>query len=184
MDKTSFRKQQLKRLQDFAVTPDKAIEDKQLTQQLLALPVLKSASTIAVTKALPFEVDTAGLIADLWRLGKQVFLAKARPDRQLDFLAYGPQTKLTISKFGVPEVAGPAAINNDCELVIVPGLAFAAQGHARLGFGGGYYDRYLRQHPNLQTVSLANSAMWYDQPAWPVEATDQPVKTILTTAHE
>lgn len=184
MDKKSFRKQQRLRLQAFAATAQKAVEDQELTEHLLSLPQLKTARTVAVTKSLPLEVGTDALIAALWQEGKAVFLAKVLAGHQLAFLAYQPDTQLQLSRFGVPEVAGQAELNNACDLVLVPGLAFAADRHARLGFGGGYYDRYLSQHPGLQTVSLANSAMWFDQPAWPVEATDQPVKIILTTAHE
>ncbi|MCH3904599.1 MAG: 5-formyltetrahydrofolate cyclo-ligase [Lactobacillus sp.] len=184
MDKESFRKHQLVKLQAFAETRQKKAEDEELVDQFLALPALKKARTVAVTKSLPLEIDTERLIAALWKLGKQVFLPKTLPHYQLTFLAYDPQTQLEASKFGVLEVAGKAKSNDECDLVIVPGLAFAQRGHVRLGFGGGYYDRYLQKHPQVASISLVDSAMWYARPEWPVEATDQPVKTILTTVHE
>ena len=71
-------------------------------------------------------------------------------------------------------------VNNHLDLVIVPGLAFALDSHVRLGFGGGYYDRFLAKY-NPKTVSLVNSQMQFQHAEWPVENTDIPVQTLITT---
>lgn len=89
-------------------------------------------------------------------------------------------TKLKKSKFGVDEVANPdAKINNELDLIVVPGLAFALDSHARLGFGGGYYDRFLKKYPT-KTIALANSRMVFEHAQWPVENFDVPIQTIIT----
>ena len=90
-------------------------------------------------------------------------------------------SKLVKSKFGVEEIAdGDAEVNNELDLVIVPGLAFALDSHVRLGFGGGYYDRFLAKY-NPKTVSLVSSPMQFASSEWPVEKTDIPIQTIVTT---
>lgn len=50
---------------------------------------------------------------------------------------------------------------------------------ARIGFGAGYYDRFLAQYPGA-TVTLVPSAMNFAAPAWPVEPFDVLIQTLLT----
>lgn len=180
MDKGTFRKQQIAKLAAFAKSGEKKREDAVLTRKALRLPQLREANDIGVTYSLASEVDTSSLIAQLWEAGKGVWLAKSNPDKSMDFVRYEPSTVLQKSKFGVMEVADrSAAVKNDLDLLIVPGLAFSAGDHKRLGFGGGYYDRFLAKY-QPQTVSLVNSAMLYPEAVWGAEAFDYPVDCLLT----
>lgn len=181
MEKTEFRKRQKRLLKDFSLSKQKKQEDKLLMKNFIDSDLVKDSQTIGITSSLPMEVDTSKIIAWLWDAGKDVYLAKANPDRSQDFLQYTYQSKLVKSSFGVEEIADKdAKVNNELDLVIVPGLAFAVDNHDRLGFGGGYYDRFLVKHPNSKTVALANSKMIYDTAQWPVEKTDIAIQTIIT----
>lgn len=183
MQKSELRKIQVEKLKEFAATKEKKVEDAALLEKFMTTDLVKKSQTIGVTASLPFEVDTSELIARLWELGKDVYLAKARNDKAhtLDFLHYTYMSKLVRSKFGVEEIADEdAKINNDLDLVIVPGLLFALDSHVRLGFGGGYYDRFLAKH-SPATISLVNKPMQTAKADWPVEKTDIPVQTIVTT---
>lgn len=182
MNKEEFRARQKQILTNFAQTTAKKKEDQILFEKLINSDLIKKAKTIGVTASMPIEIDTSKMIAALWDMGKEVYLAKAYPgkERRQDFLRYTCRSNLKRSKFGVLEVAGEAEINNELDLLIVPGLAFAANSHARLGFGGGYYDRFLAKHPKTFTVSLANSKMLFVEAKWPIEKTDIPVKQIIS----
>lgn len=182
MQKSELRKEQINKLKEFADTKEKKAEDRILLEKLMATDLIKKSQTIGVTASLPFEVDTSELIARLWEEGKEVYLAKARADQDhtMDFLHYTYMSKIVKSKFGVEEIGDPdAEVKNDLDLVIVPGLAFALDSHVRLGFGGGYYDRYLAKY-NPKTVSLVNTPMQFASSQWPVEKTDIPIQTIVT----
>lgn len=142
----------------------------------------KNSQSIGITSSLPIEVDTSELIARLWEEGKDVYLARANDDLEhsQDFLQYTYRSHLGKSKFGVDEVIDKnVKINNQLDLVIVPGLAFDLSTHARLGFGGGYYDRFLAKYPT-KTVALVNSQMAFERAAWKIENTDIPIDVIIT----
>ena len=182
MEKIDLRKKQIESLKEFADENQKKIEDKKLLDKFMSTNLWKNSQSIGITSSLPIEVDTSELIARLWDEGKDVYLARANndPDHTQDFLEYTYMTKLKKSKFGVDEVANPdAKINNALDLIVVPGLAFALDSHARLGFGGGYYDRFLKKYPT-KTIALANSRMIFEHAQWPVENFDVPIQTIIT----
>lgn len=183
MDKRELRSKQKKRLIKFSMQMEKRQEDKKLMQHFAQLPALKDAHNIGITASMPLEVDTAKITAHLWDLGKNVFLAKVvpGPDRAMNFVKYTYQSKLKKSKFGIEEVADSSAeILNNLDLLLVPGLAFSVTNFQRLGFGGGYYDRFLAKHPKIKTVSLANTKMIFQSTNWPVERTDIAVQTLIT----
>ncbi|MBA1393118.1 5-formyltetrahydrofolate cyclo-ligase [Lactobacillus sp. XV13L] len=183
MNKKELRQKQIKRLSAYADTREKAREDEALLGQIMKWKMLASSQSIGITSSLSYEVDTSKLIARLWVLGKDVYLARANDNRERtqDFIYYSYTSKITKSKFGVEEVSDPdARINNKLDLIVVPGLAFALDSHERLGFGGGYYDRFLAQHPDTKTVALANSQMTFATAAWQPEKTDVQIQTIIT----
>lgn len=183
MKKSELRKIQIEKLKNFTKTEEKKIEDNILLEKLMTSDLIQNSQKIGITSSLPLEVDTSEIIAHLWDQGKDVYLAKAESDQDhtLNFLRYTYMSELTKSSFGVEEVADPdAEINNHLDLVIVPGLAFALDSHARLGYGGGYYDRFLAKY-NPNAVALVNSKMQFDTAQWSIEKTDIPIKTIVTT---
>ena len=92
---------------------------------------------------------------------------------------YNKNTFLEKTKFGVLENHDPKAeVKNDLDLIIVPGLAYGLDKNSRLGFGGGYYDRFLKKYPT-QTLSLVNSIQAFDQTEWKIEDHDVPLKNLI-----
>lgn len=75
---------------------------------------------------------------------------------------------------GIPAPTGPVGIPR---VVLVPGVAFDARGN-RLGQGGGFYDRWLRAHPDVVSVGLCHDVQLVD--AVPTAAHDRPVDHVLT----
>ena len=94
---------------------------------------------------LPFgaEIDTQSILADAWARGKRVAVPVTKAGGQMDFVALGGINGLVISKFGVPEPREGAIVLPGAEtLMLVPGVAFGRDGF-RVGYGKGFYDRYL-----------------------------------------
>ncbi|KRM86628.1 5-formyltetrahydrofolate cyclo-ligase [Lacticaseibacillus thailandensis] len=158
-------------------------ETKTLWQQLTTLPVWRSARTIATTISGDFEVDTSGVIAAAQQAGKSVLVPRTLPHRQLAFLPFTTMNALVRSKFGILEPPyDPALVNNQPDLMIVPGLAYTQQSRSRLGFGGGYYDRFLTHFVGT-TVALALSVQIRPEDDWPRDTFDVPLQHIITTKH-
>jgi len=177
MNKSEFRQAQLARLKAHAAETQAA--GANLLQQLLALPLWQHAQSIATTVSSPIEVPTGPLIDAAKAAGKTVYLPKTMPKHQLAFLPDdGPSIT---SKFGIPEPAfDETKQNQNVDLIIVPGIAFSVDCHYRLGFGGGYYDRFLAQYAG-PTVSLVAPVQQFATAQWPVEIFDWPIDTLITT---
>ena len=140
--KASIRKSVLKKMK--GLEPEiKRVADQSLIQRLRSLPAYKAASVIATYLSFPHEVDTSFLIDAAQADGKQVVIPKTYPKGRMEFVAYDPQ-KLKQTAFGLlePEDGSQVIDKSKIDLIHVPGVAFQKGGH-RLGYGGGYYDRYL-----------------------------------------
>jgi len=61
--------------------------------------------------------------------------------------------RLTIGKYGIKEVATSEIYTGSYDIILVPGLVFSADGF-RVGYGGGYYDFFLAQHPEALKVGV------------------------------
>ena len=115
-------------------------------EKLFALPEWLAAGTVAVTVSLYPELDTEPVIRRAWQEGKRVAVPKCIPaERQMDFryLASFDELETVYAGLREPDPARTeSASKHEIDFLAVPGLAFTETG-GRLGFGGGYYDRYL-----------------------------------------
>ena len=105
--------------------------------------LLADAKTIVAYYSLPDEVDTHTLIDDLLADGKTVYLPRVIDDENMVLCRYTGAASLKQGAFGIMEPFGaPISAREVIDVVLVPGMAFDAEGH-RLGRGKGYYDRFL-----------------------------------------
>lgn len=155
-----------------------------LEEKLLQSKILDKAETIGISISMPLEVNTASIIAALRKKGKQVYIPRCLPKRRMEFTYYDENTNLVRTKFGTLEDHDlKAHVMNQLDLMIVPGLAYGLDKHSRLGFGGGYYDRFLEKYPT-PTISLVNSVQAYAETTWKIEEHDIPMKTFILTNEE
>ncbi|MFT8469359.1 5-formyltetrahydrofolate cyclo-ligase [Oenococcus sp.] len=151
-DKKVLRDQQKARLA--AIDPvAKKEQSLSLYRQLFENPDWQSSDNIAITLSLPLELSTRPIIQQAWELDKHVFVPKI-VDTKMIFVEFTETTKIIKGKMSISEPEESKAFpKNDIDLMIVPGLAFTKTGK-RLGFGAGYYDRYLSDYSG-KTLSLA-----------------------------
>lgn len=114
---------------------------------------------------LPFnqEVRLIPMLEQAIRDGKRVALPKIR-DGEMFFVYMEDFSLIRCGRGGVPEPAaeGPIAREEDA-LVILPGLVFDENG-TRIGYGGGYYDRFLAREPDHPTIALCYDFQVLDHP--------------------
>ncbi|MFZ4452029.1 5-formyltetrahydrofolate cyclo-ligase [Salibacterium aidingense] len=118
-----------------------------ICDQLFASSLWQNASTIALTMATKNEVNTRPMIEKGWQEGKCIAVPKADPfSYTLDFyqITSFQETKEDFAGIFEPDPAFSSFIPPDMfDLIIVPGMAFDKEKY-RIGFGGGYYDRFLK----------------------------------------
>lgn len=103
------------------------------------------------------EVDTFAIIEALRVLkpGLTIAVSKTLPKGQLSHYILNENTKVLKNSWGIPEpVEGEAAHIPDIDLVFVPLISFDKTGH-RIGYGKGYYDRFLKRVPHATKIGLA-----------------------------
>ena len=140
--KSELRKQVL---QEMKVIPQKQKNtmDRAITDRLLHHPFYQEANVIATYLSFPHEFQTQGLIGQALRDCKKGMIPKTNPKGRMEFVVYDPQ-QLVKTSFGLLEPQGNLEVvdASQIDLIHVPGLAFTTEGY-RIGYGGGYYDRYL-----------------------------------------
>ncbi|MDQ1001507.1 5-formyltetrahydrofolate cyclo-ligase [Neobacillus niacini] len=139
-----------------------------------------NANVIGITISKEPEVDTYQIIRKAWEEGKEVVVPKCNPEtKTLSFRKITEFSQLESVFYGLLEPIIELTMKvkpEEIDLLFVPGLAYTREGF-RLGFGGGYYDRYLTNYKG-NTLSLA----FYFQviPQFPIEKHDIPVSKIIT----
>ena len=149
--KSELRKQVLQEMKALPREQKQAM-DQALTELLLQHPFYKEAKVIATYLSFPHEFQTQELIEQALKDGKNVLIPKTYPKGRMDFVVYDPQ-QLVKTSFGLLEPQGDLEVvdASQIDLIHVPGLAFTTEGY-RIGYGGGYYDRYL-EHFSGNTLS-------------------------------
>ena len=136
-----------------ALSPLEAEEASQKAQEaLLESDLWNKASRIALYAAAKGETGTSLLLAEALAQHKAVFFPRVRSGAQglMDFVQINCPQDLVEGAFGIraprAELPGLSAGHFVCELAVIPGLAFSSRGQ-RLGFGGGFYDRFFTESP-------------------------------------
>ncbi len=175
MDKKQLRDRI--RAQKRAMTEEEiCAASQQLTALFLATDAYKAARTIYGYLPYNQEVRTVPLLRQAIKDGKQVAVPKVYGE-EMRFILLTDLTQVETGYAGIPEPVadGPVACDPTA-LVLMPGLAFDEKGH-RMGYGGGFYDRFLAQEPEHPTIALCYS--FQVLPEIPVEEFDIPVDLVL-----
>ena len=157
-----------------------------ITRRLLVLDAYRSASCVMAYVTFGSEFETGEFIADLFVQGKKLVLPRVeRGSRALTLHAVRDLAQeLEAGVWGIrqPRADCPAAAASQVEFVLVPGVAFTANG-GRLGYGGGYYDRFiggLASRPPLIAAAYSLQVV----PVLPMSASDQRVDLVVTESAE
>ena len=131
------------------------------------------------------EVDTLQIIEHALLQGKNVYIPKVEKDI-MEFYKIDSLNNLTPSKFGVAEPLGEekykyitATDNLHNNLILLPGLAFDSNGN-RIGYGGGYYDKYLQLHAEVEFNKIALAYDFQVMENIPFEEFDEKADAIIT----
>jgi 5-formyltetrahydrofolate cyclo-ligase len=127
-----------------------------LCSRLLELPAFAAARCVVGYVAFGKEADPSGVLARAHALGKRVGLVRVEDEQTLGARIYQPGDELEQSERGLlePAARAPALADDEIELIVVPALGLDERGH-RLGYGGGFYDRYLPRLHNAHRVAIA-----------------------------
>ncbi len=131
-----------------ALAPEEALEKGRLAQEhLLRDPLWRAARSVALYAAVRDEIDTRRLADEALRAGKTLLLPRvtaAAGTREMEFAPCTGPDDLVSGVFGIPEpdVRRCPAWDTVPDLLVLPAVGLDRQG-VRLGYGGGYYDRWL-----------------------------------------
>ena len=158
--KAELRKQVLQEMKAIPREQKQAM-DQVLTEHFVHHPFYQEAKVIATYLSFPQEFQTQELIEQALKDGKKVLIPKTYPKGRMDFVVYNPQ-QLVKTSFGLLEPQGDLEVvdASQIDLIHVPGLVFTTEGY-RIGYGGGYYDRYL-EHFTGHTLSAVYSSQVQD----------------------
>lgn len=122
-------------------------KSNQIINNLLKSDLYKNASSIFVYVSKNKEVDTRDFIEKALADGKKIYVPKIK-SREIIAVKLNDISELEVGRFDIPTSMSEDSITNP-DLTICPGLSFD-DGKNRLGFGGGYYDRFLAKNQGIK----------------------------------
>ncbi|MBR5294205.1 MAG: 5-formyltetrahydrofolate cyclo-ligase [Oscillospiraceae bacterium] len=148
-----------------------------LGEQFRACELYQNAKTIYGYLPYNQEVRTVPMLEQAIRDGKRVAVPKCY-DRDMKFIYISDFEKEVAPGYAnIPEpIADEPVADDKTALVLMPGLAFDPQGH-RIGYGGGFYDRFLADEPDHPTLALCYGFQMVDH--LETEEFDIPVNMVL-----
>ena len=155
-----------------------AASDKGLFDLTVSLEEFAAARNIMMYFSVRKEPGTLEIAETALSMGKTVAFPFCFRGGIMQARAVKSLAELSPSIMGIPAPpdTAPVIAPEELDLIIVPALAYDRSGH-RIGYGGGYYDRYLRGIP-AYTVGLARESLIKDK--LPTELHDIAVKCIVT----
>ncbi|QDP40611.1 5-formyltetrahydrofolate cyclo-ligase [Radiobacillus deserti] len=178
MDKRSLRLEAKRRLGNMSEEQRKDVQ-AQLETNLIQSTLWKSASCVGITISYGLEWNTNSVIEKAWDCHKTVSVPKVNPaDSSMAFYRITSFQDLEEGYKGILEPKSSCVFipKDNLDLLIVPGLLFDKD-HHRLGYGGGFYDRFLQDYMG-KTIALAAEAQLYQ--GIPSDTYDIPIQHLIT----
>lgn len=148
----------------------------ELARLFLATDAYRKAQTIYGYLPYNQEVRTVPMLEQALRDGKRVAVPKCYGD-EMKFIYLEDLSRVEKGYANIPEPIDDGPVADDPHaLVLMPGLAFDPQGH-RIGYGGGFYDKFLAREPEHPTLALCYEFQMMDH--LETEAHDLPVDCVL-----
>lgn len=147
-----------------------------ITKHVIEHQLFQNAQSIYCYINCKREVITTGIINAAWAMNKRVAVPKVE-GTNMNFYYIQDFTDLSLGYFRILEPTTTQEAEDDNALLIMPLLAFDTQCN-RLGYGGGFYDRYLKEHPQYDTIAIAYELQRV--PCIPTEGHDLKPKMIIT----
>lgn len=132
---------------------------REIFRKITSTEAYRKAASVFVYVSFDHEVSTPAFIEKAWQDGKKVAVPRTEAHRQMSFWYIRSFDDLKRSKYGILE-PDPARHDLICAdqaehvLMIMPGVAFDTSCH-RIGYGGSYYDRYLKKHRSITRCAVA-----------------------------
>ena len=175
MDKQALRKEIREKKR--AMTEEEIVrKSEELGRLFAASDAYKQANTIYGYLPYNQEVRTTAMLQKALADGKQVAVPKCYGE-EMHFIYLDDLSKVEKGYCGIPEPIADGPVADDkTALVLMPGLAFTEAG-LRMGYGGGFYDKFLASEPDHPTLALCYD---FQMVAYiPTEEYDIPVDTVL-----
>lgn len=153
-----------------------------IQKRILSMTCFEEAENILCYFAIRNEPDLSFLMEEALRLGKKVFLPKVQRE-DIFFYEIQDLKDCEIGAFSIMEPKMQEMYKEDdaSSLVLVPGIAFSTSGE-RIGFGKGFYDRFLGRHKNLMKIGICyDSFISYK---WKADTYDERMNLIVTDKKE
>lgn len=151
-EKKELRRQMLawrQRLTEEEVTEKSGI----ICSRLKEHNVFLSSDNICLYMPVKNEVNVTLLFDEVWKKEKRIWLPRVSGDK-MQFYSYDRDTALLSGRYDIREPDSTTElISGDGTLVIMPGAVFSRTCQ-RIGYGGGYYDRYLEENPRCHTMAV------------------------------
>jgi 5-formyltetrahydrofolate cyclo-ligase len=175
--KNSVR-QHLRQRKEAMMPEDRLNKSQRICRHLMK--IIGDGETVMVFTSKEKEVNTRPLIMALFGRGNPVvvpIIVKEDVSLRLSYLK--DFSALVPSTFGVPEPIGSEipATAGDIDTIILPMLGFDRKG-GRIGYGAGYYDRFLSKNPGLRKIGIAFGCQEFD--GLPVDENDIRMDCIIT----
>ncbi len=172
-------RREIKERRDSLPIDGKKAADAAIIERIAASEAFLAAGAILLYAPHGSEINLLPLVRTARREGKLVAFPRCNTETHtMQFLILSPEARLTPGAYGIPEPPTDAPIcpMDETTLCILPGLTFDPTG-ARLGYGAGYYDRFLTDFPGVRAGAVYENLAVREVPT---EPHDIPIELLFT----
>lgn len=158
-DEKSDLRKKYRSLRDNIPLDQKSEADKKIFENLINLPEFAEYNNYLLYYSIKSEADTKKLSNYLIENKKKLAFPKCQNSGKMDFFYIDNTENLVISKFGIPEPQGnEKKYSGQKAICIVPAICFDKAAY-RIGYGGGYYDRFIEKYPDNLYIGINYSCL-------------------------